>query len=550
MFLRKKSLPVICALLTVFLLSSCTHKLTKNRVITADVAILSGTIVDGTGKHRYQSNIAIKDNRIIYIGNNRHINAKQVIDAEGLIVSPGFIDGHSHVNRKIDQYENRLNESSLAQGISTVVFGADGEFSPETIADYLAIFAKQGVGTNVGFYVGHNGIRENVMGKSQRRAPTSPELTLMQQQVTDGMKMGAVGLSTGLMYEPGVYSKTNEIISLTRSIAPFGGIYDSHVRDPVNDLVASDQEVITISKAAGVAGKIGHLKAVCLHNKGKSADIVSLVEQARAEKFNIVSDQYPYDGAKTVYLETLIKSLPVHKNNYASIADALLNPQVNSELQQLSEHGINGGFSWLKVAKYSCIRITKSDDFPELVGQYLSQIATHKNISGFALLTELITTSSQPIQVTLGGVDEGEVQTIMQQPWNMIVSDGEYINQQSSLRNHPRSTGTFPRILGHYVRDLQLLSLEQAIKKMTSQPADFLGLVDRGRLKVNAIADITIFDAKRIADLSSYVEPLTYATGIEHLLVNGKFAIIDSQITGTAAGVIVHREKPTPAYLY
>jgi N-acyl-D-amino-acid deacylase len=549
MRLKRNVLSLVCVSLVFNFLISCTQGNMEKNEIKADIAILAGTIVDGTGKIRYKADIAVKDNRIIYIGNSSLIKAKEIINAKDLIVSPGFIDGHSHVNRKIDNYEHRLNESSLTQGISTIVFGADGEFSPATISDYLIKFAKQGVGTNIAFYVGHNGIRKDVMGENQNREPTSNELTLMKKQVIKGMEMGAVGFSTGLMYEPGIYSNTNEVIALTSVIEPFGGIYDSHVRDPVNALISSDQEVITIARAARVAGKIGHLKAVCLHNKGKSADIVALVEQARLNNFNIVSDQYPYDGAKTVYLETLIKRLPLHKKNYASLGAALLDPKVNSELQQLSEQGINGGFSWLKAVKYSCIRITKSDDFPILVGQYLSQIATDKNISGFALLTELIINSSQPIQVTLGGVDEDDVQTIMQQPWNMIVSDGKYINQQSSLKNHPRSTGTFPRILGHYVRDIKLLSLEQAIKKMTSQPADFLGLVDRGRLKVNAIADITIFSSKYIDDRSSYVEPLTYSVGIEHLLVNGEFAIRDSQITGDAAGEIIRREKPTSAYL-
>jgi N-acyl-D-amino-acid deacylase len=541
--------PVFSALLGLILLSSCTQKLTESHSLTADVAILHGTIVDGTGKPDYQGDIAITDDRIIYIGNNRKIEAKQVINAKGLIVSPGFIDGHSHVEQKIPQDEYKLNESSLTQGISTIIFGADGELSPKTIAGYLAKFKEQGIGTNVGFYVGHNGIREDVMRGHQRRAPSSDEMTLMKQQVYDGMKMGAVGFSTGLMYEPGIYSKTGEVIDLAKAIVPFGGIYDSHVRNPINALVESDQEVITIAKSAGVAGKIAHLKAVCLQNKGKSADIISMVEQARIDNFNIVSDQYPYDGAKTVFLDELIERLPSHKKSYTTVAEALLVPKINRELQDLSENGINDGFAWLKVVGYSCIRITKSDDFPELVGQYLSQIATAKNISGFALLTELITSASGTIQVTLGGIDEGEVQTVMQQPWNMIVSDGRYLNENSSLENHPRSTGTFPRILGRYVRELKVLTLVQAIKKMTSQPAEFLGLVDRGYLGVNAIADITIFDAKRIIDRSSYIEPLTYAVGIKHLLVSGEFAIRDGKITGRAPGKIVRREKPTSPFL-
>lgn len=517
----------------------------QSQAIDADIAILNGTVIDGSGTPGFKANVAIRHGKIVYLGNGVNINAAKLIEAQGLVVSPGFIDGHSHVDYKIKEARYRLNESALTQGITTIIFGADGEYSPTTIEGLLATFSKQGVGTNVGFYVGHNGIREEVMQDHQLAKPSTEELAAMVALVKKGMQLGAVGFSTGLMYEPGRYSDTDEVVALTKAIVEFGGIYDSHVRDPINGLIESDREVIIIAKRAKVAAKIAHLKAVCLQNKDKSTEVINMVNQARLSGLNIVSDQYPYDGAKTFYLASLINLSEQQRQQEVNIKSALRDPVFKEQLQKQSEWGLNGRFSWLQTVGYSCIRITQSDDFPELVGLYLSEIAASKKIPDFELLTQLLLSADKPIQVTLGGIQEKEVQQVLVQPWNMIVSDGRYIHVNSSLGSHPRSTGTFPRILGHYVRDLQLLTLEQAIQKMTSQPADFLGLVRRGRLKVGNYADITIFNPLEIKDKSSYSDPLAYSVGVQYVLVNGQLAILNGNITGSANGTIVRRIEPT-----
>ena len=513
----------------------------------ADVVIYDGQIIDGNGTARFRADVVIQNKRIIAIGSYPDIKAKHRIEASGLIVAPGFIDAHNHSAIRMINRKNRLNESSLTQGVSTIVFGADGEYSPTQITKMLNQFKQQGIGTNVAFYVGHNGIRSEVMLSKQQRKPTDYELEKMRQLVREGMAMGAVGFSTGLMYEPGRNSEIEEIIELTKVIAEYGGIYDSHVRSPARDLISSDQEVIDVGLRAKVAAKIAHVKAVCLNNSGKTDSIIQMVQSARDNGQHLVTDQYPYDGAKTLYLRDIL----IIPDNVAKpdTKKALANLHLREAIRVASENGINGGFSWLKVTGYNCIRITYSEDYPLMVGKYLSQLAQQYNLSGFDLVSKLLLSSDKEIHITLGGVDEKEVQQLMIQPWNMIASDGKYINSQGSSRNHPRSTGSFARVLGKYVREMKLFTLEEAITKMTSLPADFLGLSDRGRIEVGKIADIVIFNEGEIIDRSSWAKPLLYSAGINQLLVNGKPVFINNKISSMAQGEVLSRTHKTSPYL-
>lgn len=514
--------------------------------IRADIVIRNGSVIDGTGKPKFNADVAISGDRIVYVGTHRHVIAEQIIDATGRVIAPGFIDSHSHADLALTLPNQKLNESAITQGITSIVVGADGEFSPAELLAMTAQFETQSVGTNVGFYVGHNGIRREIMGDDSQRKPSESEMMMMEQLVREGMEIGAVGFSTGLMYIPGRYSHTEEVTRLTRQVASFGGIYDSHVRDPINNLLASDREAIEIATHAGVAGKISHVKAVCLQNAGQSTEIIALVEKHRARNINIVTDQYPYDGAKTAYLSSLVQLTDEQRAQYSDVKDALGLPSLIEQLKIQSEQGISGQFSWLQTVGYSCIRITESLDFPGLEGQYLNQIARARNKENFAVLRELIISADHPIQVTLGGIDERDVQNLLVQPWNMIVTDGQYVNNASSNDNHPRSTGSFTKILRHYVRELNLLSIEQAIYKMTHQPAAFLGLKNRGIIRQGNFADLVIFAIDRITDRSNYKDPLAYSAGIEYLFVNGELVIEKSAITGRAPGKVLKRETKTP----
>jgi dihydroorotase/N-acyl-D-amino-acid deacylase len=527
------------------ILCSCTHE------TPADFLIQNGTIIDGLGNPAIEGDLLIRDGKIELVNPGQIVKALKIIDATGLIVSPGFIDIHNHSDWSINDSINRLNESYIKQGVTTIVGGPDGYFSPNSILKLINAYEKNGIGTNVAFYVGHNGIRKEVMKDDQNRSPSREELNQMKALVRTGMDMGTVGLSTGLMYEPGLYSNTEEIIELAKEVAPYNGIYDSHVRNPVHAFVKSHREVIEISTKANITGKLGHLKAVGLHNEGAISEIIEMVEKSRADGYEIVSDQYPYDGAQTENLEKIIIIPSDMKER--SILDSLTSNDKfdeasgylklvltdklkRSQIKKTSESGENGGFAWLNATGYTSMRITSSKDYPELVGKYLSEIAQEIKMSGFDLVCELIINSKERTAITLGGINENDVQTLLIQPWNMIVSDGLYVKHSTESGGHPRSTGTFPRVLGHYVRNLKLLSLEEAVRKMTSLPADVIGFKHRGRIQNGLPADIVIFNPETIIDNSTFEQPNLYASGVIHVFVNGVLVLQNEEMTGNAPG--------------
>ena len=521
----------------------------------ADLVIIGGTIVDGSGEAPRAGTVVIAGNEIVSVGDGG-AQAADTLDATGLVVAPGFIDVHSHTPPAIADAARRLNEGVIRQGVTTVIGGPDGGFTPTQLRQLADAYAANGIGTNVAFYIGHNGIRQEVMGDEQRRAPTGEELEAMRALVREGMELGALGLSTGLMYEPGMFSETAEVIALAEEAAAAGGVYDSHVRNPVHDFVGSDREVVEISETAGLPGKIGHLKAVGLHNEGVIADIIALVESARERGVEIVSDQYPYDGAATASLTGIIVAPPGLEglDNFrrmqreesgdegiAELKAALADPGARDALREASENGVDGGFAWLKATGYTSMRITSSSDYPELVGVYLSEIAEMRGQDPFDAVADLIIGTSRPVNLTLGAIKEHDVRSLLVQPWNMTASDGGYADGSESPGGHPRGAGTFPRLLGHYVRDEGVLSLEEAVRKITSLPADFHGMSDRGRLAAGMRADVAVFDPATIIDRSDWDHPQRFSEGVIHVLVNGVPVLRDGEMTGEAPGEVVAR---------
>ena len=527
---------------------------------TADLIILGGTIVDGSGDPPRTGTVVIAGHDIVTVGgaaaDGGGAQAADTIDATGLLVAPGFIDVHNHTPPAIVLPGNHVNEGFIRQGVTTVFGGPDGAFAPTHIRRFSELYAAQGIGTNVAFYIGHNGIRNEVLGDDQQRAPTPEELETMRGLVREGMELGAFGLSTGLMYEPGMFAGTAEVIALAMEAAEYGGVYDSHVRNPVHDFVGSDREVVEIAETAGLPGKIGHLKAVGLHNEGVIADIVELVETARERGIVIVSDQYPYDGAATASLTGIVVAPPGLAGLDAfrqmqrqgrtdeamtQLRAALADPASRALLRDASENGVDGGFAWLNATGYTSMRITSSADYPELVGLYLSEIAEQRGQVPFDAVADLIIGSSRPVNLTLGAIKEHDVRRLMVQPWNMIASDGGFADGSDALAGHPRSAGTFPRLIGHYARDEGVLSLQEAVRKVTSLPADFHGIDDRGRLAAGMRADIAIFDPATIIDRSDWDHPQRFAEGMVHVLVNGVPVLRDGEMTGEAPGEVVKR---------
>jgi N-acyl-D-aspartate/D-glutamate deacylase len=510
-----------------------------------DIVIRGGTVIDGMGTPPTRADIGIRGDRIAKVGDLTNAVGTDLVDATGLIVSPGFIDVHSHTAEAIGTPERKLNEGVVRQGVTTIVGGPDGQLSPETIQKLIAAYQANGVGTNVAFYVGHNAIRREVMKESQRRAPTDVELTEMRRRVKEGMELGAVGFSTGLMYEPGLFSTTDEVAALAREVAPFGGTYDSHVRDPGHDLIGSDTEVVEVARRAGIRGRIAHEKVVGLENAGLIEEVITLVTNARASGVDITSDQYPYDGAATGTLENLVV-VPeeLQQQPGFDLRVALKDPRVRAQLKETSEQGIDGGFAWLKATGYSQMRIVSAPSAPALVGRYLSQLAEEQRKPGFDLVADLLVAHTEPIRVTFGAILEPDVRRLMVQPWNMIASDGGYV-EPGERRGHPRGAGTFVRVLGRYVREWQVLTLEDAVKKMTRLPAQSVGLSDRGRLVAGMAADIAIFDAKTVIDRSTWDDPHRYAEGVPHVLVNGVWVLKDGKMTGQAPGKFVRPRTGT-----
>lgn len=513
--------------------------------------------MDGLGGPATPGTVALAGDRIASVGDVA-VEGRDTLDATGLVVAPGFIDAHSHTPPFLADPAARLNEGVIRQGVATVVGGPDGGMGPSALRQLSEAYASHGTGTNVAFYVGHNGIRREVMGDDQRRAPAAEELERMRDLVREGMEMGALGFSTGLMYEPGMFAETDEVVALAEVAAEHGGVYDSHVRNPVHDLVGSDREMVEVAERAGLPGKIAHLKAVGLHNEGAIAEVVALVEDARGRGLQIVSDQYPYDGAATASLAGIVVAPPDVGGLDAframgrqgrtdagtgELKAALADPAKRERLRAASEEGVDGGFAWLKATGYASMRITSSPDYPELVGAYLSEIAEQRGVGGFDAVADLIVGATRPVNLTLGAIKEHDVRRLMVQPWNMIASDGAFADGSDSPLGHPRSAGTFPRLLGRYVRDEGVLSLEEAVRKITSLPADFHGLADRGRLAPGARADVAVFDPATIADRSDWDHPQRFAEGVVHVLVNGVPVLRDGEMTGAAPGEVVKRTR-------
>jgi N-acyl-D-amino-acid deacylase len=518
-----------------------------------DLLIRGAKVVDGTGAPARPTDVGIDRGRIAFVGPAGRTTALDTIDARGLVVAPGFIDVHNHSDRAITDPARRFNEGFVRQGVTTVVGGPDGGWAPGELRAIVDAVTTHGAGTHLAFYIGHNGIRRAVMGADYRRRATAAEIAAMRALVREGMDMGAIGLSTGLMYEPGMFSDTDEVVALAEEVRPYGGIFDSHVRDPVARLLESDREVIEVARRAGIPGNIAHEKAVGLRNAGLIHDVIALVEAARADGIEITTDQYPYDGAATSTLTGIIVWPDARPGAPAGsepeLRAALADPAARARLKASSENGVDGGFAWLKATGYDAMRITSSRDYPQLVGRHLSLLAEARGVDPFDLVADLILGAAHPVGITLGAIAEEDVRALMVQPWNMIESDGAWADPSLVERGHPRSTGTFPRVLGHYVRDERVLTLEDAIRKMTALPAAYAGLPDRGRLAPGMAADVVVFDPATITDRSTWDEPNRFAEGVVHVLLDGTFVLRDGALTGSSPGTVLRRggARPTRA---
>jgi dihydroorotase/N-acyl-D-amino-acid deacylase len=525
-----------------------------------DLIIQGGRIIDGTGNPWYEADLGIRLDRIVVIGKLNGAKAKRVIDAKGMVVSPGFIDmlGQSESALLID---NR-SLSKLAQGITTEITGEGGSIAPQnahtiaaaqpaldpyhlkidwkTLDDYWMRLDKKGTPINLGTYVGAAQVREAVLG-DVNRAPTADELEKMKALVEQAMQQGALGISTALIYPPGHYAKTEELIELAKVAARYGGIYASHMRSEGQNEVAAVREALRIGQEANIPVEIFHLKVSGKSRAGKMVDIVRMIQQARDGGQDVTADMYPYVAGATA----LASSLPpwVADGGYDKLLERLHDPAVRQRIK--TEMSATGERTWENLyldaggAPGVMVAAVVNPDLKQFTGKTVAEIAAQQKKDPLDALMDFVLADKGLSSALYFIASEEDLQTGLRQPWTSIGLDAGELSLDGPLfepHTHPRAFGSMPRFLGHYVRDLQLLPLEQAIRKITSLPAQREHLAGRGLIKEGFFADITIFDPGSIIDKATYTEPAQLAEGVQCVIVNGQVAFEKGKATGAMGG--------------
>ena len=472
--------------------------------------------------------IAIKDDKIVFIGdeNTVSINAKKTIDATELIVSPGFIDPHTHADRDLIKEETSHNKPFLFQGITTVVTGNDGDsFYPTS--KYIDVYNAHGIGTNVVPLVGHGTIRKEVMGKSDRKA-TPQEIKKMQALVQQEMDVGTFGMSTGLFYAPGSYSNTDEIIALAKTVAKNNGIYDTHLRDESSytiGLLSAIAEAIEIGRQAKLPIHISHIKCLGVDVWHQSKDIVAMIEKAQKEGIQITANQYPYDASATG-LKAAVVPRWAESGGKDSLFIRYKNPRLTKQiLEETSKNiALRGGPNKLLIVK---------SEEPKFVGKTLLEISKMLNVSPEVAVFETLKTGY--IRVASFNMNEDDIHTFMQQDWVVTGSDGN--------TGHPRKYGSFPRKYHKYVKQDKVIDIASFINNSTSKTATILNIKNRGKLQEGYFADIIIFNPKTFKDKADYTDAFQFSEGLEYSIINGKLAIDKGQYIHTLHGKVLKRKE-------
>lgn len=490
-----------------------------------DLIIRHGTVIDGSGRPGFVAEVGIQGDRIVAVG---HLSddAARTIDATGRVVAPGFIDVHSHDDFAL--LDRPLCDFKIMQGVTTEVigncgfgaapagdaykdflrtfgallFGPLGDCSWERTAEFYRALEARPASVNVASLVPHAAVRYCVLG-AEKRAPSAQELALMQELVREGMEAGAVGMSTGLFYVPGAYARTEEVIALARVVAEYDGLYATHMRDEADHLLDSINETLRIGEEAGVAVQISHHKAMGRKNWGKVVDSLVLVEQARARGIDATSDAYPYTAGSTT-LAALVQG---------------------GTIEQVTP---------------TDVLIASTPHRHEYEGKTLHEICQLKGKPLQEAVAELLAEEGEGIVAVIFGMDEADVRRVLTHPSTMIGSDGI---PSVEGKPHPRLYGTFARVLGTYVREERLLTLEDAIFRMTGFPARKFRLTDRGLIREGAYADLVVFDPQVIAEVGTYQEPRQYPPGIDYVLVNGKITADHGRHTGERNGRLLRQKR-------
>lgn len=494
-----------------------------------DTILRGGRVLDGAGAPAREADVGIRDGLVAAVGDLDEAAAGTILDVVGLYVAPGFIDTHSHAGPGLATEGLSHGEPLLAQGLTTVVVNPDGG-GPVDLAEQRAELEAHGLGVNVAQLVGHGSVRGRVLG-SEDRAPSEAELDEMRSLVRAAMEAGAWGLSSGTFYTPGSYSENSELIELARVAAEFGGIYTSHIRDESNytiGVLAAVEEVIDVSRQTGITGVVTHIKALGPPVWGSSAAIVERIDAARAEGLSVYADQYPYLASATGLSAALLPRWSQAGGGDA-FAERVADPGARARIREAMVQNLarRGGADRIQFRRFS--------EDPSIEGRLLSDVAAERGEDPVDTALELIIQGGPSI--VSFNMSEEDVLRFMTQEWTMTSSDGGLPRFGVGVP-HPRSYGAFPRKIAKYVFGDGVMSLEAAIRTMTSLPAEVMGMEDRGRIEEGMVADIVVF-SDHFRDDATFTEPHQLSAGVVHLFVGGEAAIRDAGFTGVRAGRVL-----------
>jgi len=502
-----------------------------------DLLLRNARIVDGTGNPSYLGDVAIRGDTIARIAPSTSEAATRVIDLGGLVLAPGFIDVHTHASRGI--FEVPTAGNYLRQGVTTIMEGPDGR-SPIPLAPFLAKLSALPKSVNIGTFIGQGSVREAVIGEVDRR-PSAAELDRMRALVEQGMKDGAFGLSSGLFYVPGIFTQHEEVAELAKVAGRLGGYYNSHMRDEASRVVESVKETIAVGEQGGLPTQVSHHKVIGTPNWGRSVETLRLIDEARARGVDATIDQYPYTASSTSIQGALVPAW-VQEGGRARMLGRLKDPVTRAKAKvEIAENlrTERGGGDLTKVV------ITVCEWNESLAGKNLAEVTKQRGMD--ATMENGAETVMWLVEQGLcRGVyhvmDEEDLERILRHPATMIASDGEVplVGTPRAGMPHPRSYGTFVRVLARYVRERKTITLEDAVRKMSSFPAQRLGLMDRGVIRPGLKADLVVFDPALVRDTATFEQPHQYAEGVPFVIVNGQIAVEQGAITAARPGKVLY----------
>jgi N-acyl-D-amino-acid deacylase len=499
---------------------------------SADLIIKNGRIIDGTGNSWYYGDVAVKDGKIIRVGKLQDWTATKTIDAKGMAVVPGFIDVHAHIESSI--FDRPTADNFIYDGVTTVITGNCGN-SADDLSVFFTRIDSMKTSINIASLAGHNTIKRMGMGLNNR-LPTPEEQAQMEKLMDKAMKDGAVGLSSGLIYLPGMYSKTEEIVSLAKIAAKYEGVYSTHMRNEGLKVTEAIDEALTIGRQANIPVQISHFKVSGKANWGKSELTLGMVKKARKEGIEVTIDQYPYTASST-NLAVLVPNWALD-GGLDSLRKRMADPEIKKKIidgmRNSAEEGKNKNFAYAVVAMYTPDTTLNGKNISEI-----NQLKGRKKKLKYESETVLDMLKLGNAQMVYHTMNENDLQHFMRYPYNMPAADAGVSNGKGMP--HPRGYGTNARVLGRYVRELQILQLEDAIRRMTSLPAQKFGLHNKGLLREGYSADIVILDPATVTDNAAFTNPHQFSTGIPYVIVNGEVVIEESKHTGARSGKSLRR---------